>query len=74
MWYSIILIASLALIIITSVTFLNLGLKLAQTGAQPVKLIPKFKRKPKISAEQKEWMEMMDKIENFNGYERGGNV
>lgn len=69
MWYSILAIASLALILLTAVTFLNLGLKLAKTGAQPVRLIPKIKRKVKMSPEQEEYLANMKKIEEYFGYE-----
>lgn len=74
MWYSIIIIASLALVLLTAVTFLNIGLKLSHGGAQPVRLLPKFKRKPKISKEQQEWMDSMKKVDEFYGYVRSEGV
>ena len=78
MSYSIVICLCVALILILSVFFLgmvyflNLGLKLAEKGAQPIKILPTTKPKIKKSKEQikaeKEYNDLINKIDNFHGY------
>ena len=78
MSYSIVICLCVALILILSVFFigmvyfLNLGLKLAEKGAQPISIIPQKKVKVKKSKEQlqaeKEYQDFMNAIDNFHGY------
>ena len=78
MSFSILICLCVALIFVLSVFFagmvyfFNLGIKVAEKGAQPVKILPTIKPKVKKSKEQlkleAEYNEFINKIDNYHGY------
>lgn len=78
MSFNIVICLCVALIFVLSVFFagmvycVNLGIKLAEKGAQPVKVFPEIKPKVKKSKEQiakeEEYERRMNAINNFHGY------
>jgi len=61
--------ALLAVFLFIAITFLNVGIKMAQKGdVKPVKIMPTIHRKIKESPEAKELREKFEMINSFTGY------
>lgn len=61
--------ALLAVFLFIAITFLNIGIKMAQKGdVKTVKIMPTIQKKMKESPEAKATRERIELINNFNGY------
>ena len=67
MWYDLFGVSVLlGVFLFTSVTFINIGIKLGTKGCESLKM-PSVKRKPKVSKEVQRNVDIMYNIENFQG-------